>query len=132
MIRKLMYAQLSRMMERDFLTLGPVPVEEKCTQVGTHDPHDNILECTVYAAQLQRIFPDIPVQAEFFIEKNIHEFGTYYEVAILFNPDDEASTTYALRVETQLPGKWDDLAIEELSKQDYVLFAKVIQIKKSA
>lgn len=132
MHRQLSYASLSRMMQRDFLDLGPTPNEENCVQIGTHDLSQNILECEVYAKQLERMFPDMPDGCEFFLERNEHDFGVYYEVGILYHPDNEMETKYAFTVETQLPRKWDEMAINELSDNDYVLFAKVVPMNKTA
>ena len=67
----------------EFLTLAPTPHNETCTAAG--DSHeDGIKECIALINQLQRIHGQAPAGAEFFVVRNYHEFGTYFEAGIFY------------------------------------------------
>ena len=93
----------------DTLELGSAPSNEDCVQVSrTEDyiaPMKN--ECRRYLALLETLFP-VPedVKAWFFIKSNPHDFGTYYEVAIRFDDEDDKSVSFAYSVEENLPENW--------------------------
>lgn len=103
------------MQHRDFLYLGPTPHEEECAQV--RDPRYGKcanLECQVFiAALIAAVGPppghrtDENAPAQFRVKSNPHDFGTYFEVVIKFNSQDEAAVAYAQRVEDRL-ARWDD------------------------
>lgn len=80
-----------------FYTLGPVPYDEACAQVGQPDYRERALEeCRRYKAQLERLFPE----ARFEIKGFPHDFGTYYEVVVY--GDQNAY------IEDEAPANWDD------------------------
>lgn len=90
------------------LELGPVPSMEDCEQVGpNYRPERARLECETHIAQLKRMFPDIPEGVRYIITRNPHSFGTYLEVAIRFDFDNEAQRDYAYMVESDGPENWD-------------------------
>lgn len=96
---------------REYLELGPVPYEEDCAQVGAGNYHEKARkECTAYKHQLERLFP----KGTFTIKSNPHDFGSYYEVCIVYNDNDESSSDYAFNVESNLPSNWDEKAKKEL------------------
>lgn len=116
---------------KDFLIIGPVPVDENCVQAG-ESYEDNVNECKALRNQLIREHGQIPIGAEFFIMENHHEFGTYLELAIFYTEgteeEDSASQEYAANCEL-LPANWDEEAIQELEKMDYSLFrTKIIKL----
>ena len=101
---------------REYLELGPVPGGEACQQVGvaSYDPHLARLECLAYLQQLLRLFP--PVHGTGFAVKAFpHDFGSYHEVCVLYDGDNEAQVEYAFRVEGNLPEQWDEKAKELLN-----------------
>jgi hypothetical protein len=56
---------------------------------------------------LENLYP-IPeeVNAHYTIKSFPHDFGTYKEVAIVFDSEDEAAAAFAYEVEDRLPANW--------------------------
>lgn len=62
------------------LSLGPVPGDEDCAQVGTPDYYDRAGgECRRHIALLRAKFGAEPEGARFRIKCCPHDFGTYLE-----------------------------------------------------
>jgi len=102
------------------LYLGPTPAEEACAQVGQPNYREQALkECRAYLRQLTRLFPESPPGARFALAREVHDFGTYYEVVVRYDPEDKASRAFALRVEENLPARWDAQAREELGLEAF-------------
>lgn len=115
----------------EFFSLACTPHGESCTQAGEGMTSDMILECKALVNQLIRVHGTPPEHAEFFLIKNEHDFGTYYEVGIFFTmtdpdgadrDDDTPSEIYARLCESGIPEKWDAEAIEELKEAGYTPF----------
>jgi hypothetical protein len=49
-----------------------------------------------------------------------HEFGSYLEVQVRFDDDDEHQTHWAFMIEAELPELWDDEARAELAAAGYL------------
>ena len=97
----------------DYLEIGPSPALEECAQVGSDDYANRTRkECRAFINQLRRTFGLEPAGAKLFIKANPHDFGTYYEVACRF--EDEASQEYAIKLENEMPERWDAEAKTEL------------------
>ena len=94
---------------RDHITIGPVPCEEPCAQVGAPDYQQQARqECTRFINLLRRTLGEEPENAHLAIKSNPHDFGTYYEVVCHFDDDDEEAAKYAYRCESEAPSQWDD------------------------
>jgi hypothetical protein len=99
----------------DGFSLGPVPCNEECVQVGTEDYMRRAkIECRAFVNQLERQFPDTPSGVYFRITHNPHEFGTYLDVEVRFNDDDSEATAFAIKVENEAPEDWDEIAKKEI------------------
>ncbi len=97
---------------RDCVYLGTVPVAEECSQVGDPDYHTKTkAECRRYITQLKRTFGEPPLGARYKVKAEHHDFGTYHEVVIEFNSENEDAVEYAYVVEGNLPEYWD---VEEM------------------
>lgn len=97
------------------LYLGPTPAEEPCAQVGQINYREQALkECRAYLRQLARHFGEPPPETRFALTRETHDFGTYFEVVVWYDPEDEASREFAFRTEDDLPARWDAQAREEL------------------
>ena len=95
--------------------LGPTPAEDTCAQVGQPNYREQALkECRAYSRQLARRFGELPSGARFTLTREIHDFGTYFEVVVQYDPEEEAASEFAFRVEDNLPARWDVQAREEL------------------
>ena len=72
----------------DYLTLGPVPCDEDCAQVGSRDfRNQSRREMKAYINQLKREFPEwVGHDVAFKIMSFAHDFGSYGEVVIVIVP----------------------------------------------
>ena len=52
--------------------------------------------------------------APFSVMANPHDFGTYYSVAVHFDPNDADAVAYACRCDDEAPDQWDMAARSEL------------------
>ena len=108
---------------RDYLDLSPTPVGEPCAMVeptGEYMPRMRA-ECRAFAHQLERTFPQaIEAGCSFRVKSNAHDFGSYLEVQVCFNDNDEHMTHWAYMIENDLPEAWDDQARAELAEAGYL------------
>jgi hypothetical protein len=82
---------------RPYVTLGPVPTHEPCSQVGTPD-YDGPAECARFKKQLEELFP----AQEFAVKAFSHDFGTYHEVVVYLDRPG------AHEVEPNTPMYWSE------------------------
>jgi porphobilinogen deaminase len=108
---------------RDYLDLAPTPIDEPCAMVeksGDYLPRMRA-ECRAFAHQLERTFPEaLEAGCSFRVKSNAHEFGSYLEVQVCFNDNDEHMTHWAYMIEAELPELWDDEARAELAAAGYL------------
>lgn len=96
----------------DYMSIGSAPASEPCVQISD-DTSLNVAECRIYLEQLVRSFGNPPDGCYFFLLKNYHDFGIYYEAAICFDPEKEAAVEYAFKVENGLD-RWDEIAKRQI------------------
>ncbi len=100
--------------------IGSTPSDESCAQVGSDNYRQLAkMEINTFAKQCLRMFPNKPEGARYVFTNNPHDFGTYHELGIRFQMDDEESENYAYDVQNNMPSKWDDQARAELEQQGY-------------
>lgn len=108
-------------MREEFELATTTPHDEPCAQVG--QPNFQMLskiEARVLIGQLERIHgPASDHRAFFKVISCPHEFGTYSDVAVVYNDDFEESENYMLAVENGIPDRWDETAIKELTEAGY-------------
>lgn len=103
---------------REYMEIGPVPYDEECAQVGAEDYNYRVraeIEIKAYIDLLERTFPEA-------LKKNInfkakwfpHDFGTYGEVCMFWDTDNEEADEYVYEIERNLPSNWDRTAMQEL------------------
>ena len=111
---------------KDYLSIGSVPSEENCAQVGQNDYSNQAnIECRAFANQLARQFGKPPGNAVLVKKSNPHDFGCYYEINVRFNDESEEETDYAFKLENEMPAKWDREAITELRLANYFLMGEI-------
>jgi len=92
---------------QDFITLGPVPSDEPCAQMGDENYASRArAECKRFIALLRKTFGAEPSGAYLQTKAFPHDYGTYYEVVCYFNPSVPASIEYAYRLEREAPTTW--------------------------
>ena len=122
--------------QKEFFPLASTPHDEECTPAG-QDEEVQKMECTALINQLKRKAGEPDPGAEYFIIKNEHDFGTYYEAGIFYIPtpedqeEENGSEIYAMIIEQNIPDKWDTEALKELREAGHPNYqpAKVVQMK---
>lgn len=97
--------------EYDEFYLGPSPASEESVQVDKKKDYLPAMreELRRWKKVLEEKFP-VPegVDAHFKIKMEQHEFGSYGEVVIRYNVNDEKSVEFALNVENTAPAEWPE------------------------
>jgi len=102
---------------RDTINIGSSPYDEPTIQVksGVDYLPWSIKEINILRRQLIRQFPDLEhCDCYFRICQHPHDFGTYAQLEISYNPDDEKSSKMALKVDSEIPANWDKEAQAEI------------------
>lgn len=90
----------------EYLDIGPTPADEPCAQVGEDDYTSRArAECRRYARLIMQAYP----RAIAVMRSHPHDLGTYYEVAIRYDDDDDAQTELAYHIEETIPLTWAEL-----------------------
>lgn len=76
-------------------------------EVGYYDKARR--ECEQFMIAIRRKCGEAPPGAYLYIKHNQHDFGTYLEVAVKYESDNEAACAYAYKVEAEAPSEWDIL-----------------------
>jgi hypothetical protein len=97
------------LIDYDIMDIGGVPANEACAPINPYYDHSasNLLECKAYIAALKRVYGEPPDSANFRIRANSHDFGTYREVTLRYNPECILACDYAKAVENGL-AHWRD------------------------
>lgn len=105
---------------REYIELGSTPAAEDCAQVGAPDYYDRMREETRrYIEQLYNRFTQAASYGCAFVRKSFpHDFGTYHEVCISYDDDNEDSIEFAYFVEENIPEHWDDNPVPLLMNRD--------------
>lgn len=94
----------------DSLSLGPVPCNEDCQQAGTpgYEPSEALRECRRYVSLLREKFGDEPKGAALRVTSNPHDFGSYYDVEVFYDPSSKEAVEYAFKMEKEAPERWGE------------------------
>ena len=102
---------------KDEMTIGSSPINEDCAQVGSKDYATRAKkECKVYLNQLIRTHGAPPTGAFLAIKGFGHDFGTYYEVVVIYDEEIEKAVDYAFLLEGNAPENWDNISLQELKQ----------------
>ena len=99
-----------------------VPHEEPCVQLGrpNYSAYSK-MEANILMKQIVRELGTPPDGCSMKIIGCKHDFGIYYDVALVYNPENEEHVQWMLKVEGELPSHWDYESKVELSKEGYHL-----------
>lgn len=117
--------EVTWLMKREWMMLGPTPYEEDCVQLSRDGENATQMrdEVNRYVQMLRTRFPFAPTDdsgeemAWFARKSESHDFGTYYEAAVYYYMDDDEATNFAFFVEGRCPGTWDDDKV--YTKEEY-------------
>jgi hypothetical protein len=95
---------------RDHISLGPVPAEESCQQVGTqeYDPQAARAECKRFVGAIRLAVGPEPEGAILRITSNPHDFGSYYDVEVWYDAENEQASEYASHCDSSAPTTWPE------------------------
>ena len=94
---------------REYISIGPMPYEEPCAQVGEPDYRDKALaECQQFIQLFRTKFGPEPRGAWLTTKWFPHDCGAYVEVVYYFTPGIEASVEYAVQCEAETPAIWEE------------------------
>jgi hypothetical protein len=92
----------------DYIALGPTPCDEECAQVGDDDYYvKSREECRRYKELLLKLFGEPPEGASIRSKSFSHDFGSYSEVIVSFQVNNQIAEDYAYNIESNLPAKWE-------------------------
>lgn len=107
-------------MKDQFELATTVPNEEPCFQLGQPNYEKfGRIEARAFINQLLRMFGEPPFGCGFKIISCAHDFGTYYDVALVYDDESDEAQEWMLKVEGGLPENWDGEAKKELKENDY-------------
>lgn len=96
-------------MSREYITIGPVPSDEDCAQVGAADYRERARrETRGFIEAIRKTVGVEPDNASLIVKAFPHDFGTYHEVVCYYDTDDKESMNYAFRCEAQAPRNWTE------------------------
>lgn len=91
------------------LYIGPAPSHEDCAQIGLTEGARrlNRIECEVYIEALRKVYGPEPEGAYLHPKTEHHDFGSYCEVCIYYDDNNETAARYAFNIEAGLK-TWDE------------------------
>lgn len=97
------------MSSKETLYLGSSPVEEPCAQVGQYGYYPLAkAECDRYQALIVKKFGPPPEGAVLHVKEYHHDYGSYLELVLDFDPDSVDQRDYAAALDNEGPLRWDD------------------------
>ena len=104
----------------DYLSIGSSPTGEECAQVGSETYREKMrIETAVFVNQLRRVLGEEPQGARLKVKSFPHDFGTYHEVCVVYDENNEEATNYAFKCESETPEFWDEQALAELKEKGF-------------
>lgn len=98
---------------KEIMWLGSAPAEESCAQLGEADYARNAkAECLAYIQAIKRVCGEPPEGADLRVRAEMHDFGSYYEVAVVYDPSNRAAAEYAFKAESEAPTTWAAAGME--------------------
>jgi hypothetical protein len=94
-------------MARGFISLGAVPARERFTPDGeVGDAQRALEECRRYVALLRDVIGPEPHGAELQIRRAAPERGSYLEVVVDYDSENNVARAYAIRCDREGPTTW--------------------------
>lgn len=100
-------------MNEETIWLGPCPALEECVEVGEPDyARDAKAQCRVFLQAIRNVCGREPEGARLTVLSRDHDCGPCWEVAIVFDLDDEWATACAQKVDAEAPSTWQQGGVE--------------------
>ena len=97
---------------RNSLSISGTPTGEDCVQVSSHEDYMPAMraECNRYLDMLRKRFPNCD-RVNISIHRNPHDFGTYLDIEISWDDNDNIAEQQAYFIENNEPEKWTDAEV---------------------
>jgi hypothetical protein len=90
------------------ISLGAVPAQESCAQVGEADYVERAFaECQRYEALLRRAIGPEPQGARLRIRRSAPDLGSYLELIVEYDDANVVARAYAIRCDREAPTRWE-------------------------
>ncbi len=97
-----------RTMTEGIIALGAVPARESAAQVGEVGYADRaVVECQRYVALLRHAIGPEPEGARLHIRPSEPDLGSYLEVVVEYDEEDNVARAYAIRCDREAPTRWE-------------------------
>ncbi len=101
-----------------YYTLGAAPSEEACVQLGdTNYVARARAEIRAFRGQILRHCEankhPLPNGVVLVNKAKLHEFGTYYELDVRYDPDNDTHCCFIDWLDNTAPSEWDEAAKQE-------------------
>jgi len=109
-------------MSREYLTIGPTPCDEVC-HPANGDKKMQRIEMNAFKEQLTRVMNTEfgeKLCVYFSIKSFPHDFGSYSEVCVIYDDEDQTQVQQAFWIESNTPESWDAEAEKELKEVGFI------------
>lgn len=109
-------------MSREYLTIGPTPCDEVC-HPANGDRKMQRIEMNAFKEQLTRVMNTEfgeNLCVYFSIKSFPHDFGSYSEVCVIYDDEDQTQVQQAFWIESNTPENWDAEAEKYLKDNEYI------------
>ena len=101
----------------DTVWIGSTPCNEDCAQVGEPDyARDAKIECRQFIEAIRKVCGHEPEGARLKITTSEHDWGTLYDVSVVYDTDNEKAAEYAYMVEDKAPQTWNEAGMQAPGK----------------
>ena len=95
-------------MAQTVIPLGAVPTRESSAQVGEIDYAARaFVECGRYMTLLRHVIGPEPEGARLLVRRSAPDFGSYLEVVVEYDDQNNVARAYAIRCDREAPTRWE-------------------------
>ena len=95
-------------MTEGVIALGAVPARESSAQVGdTGYAERAFVECRRFMTLLRHVIGPEPEGARLRIQRSEPDFGSYLEVVVEYDNENNVAHAYAIRCDREAPTRWE-------------------------
>ena len=97
---------------RNSISISGTPTGEDCVQVSSHEDYMPAMraECNRYLDMLRKRFPNCD-RVQLVIHSNPHDFGSYLDISVKYDDNDNIAEQQAYFIENNEPENWTDTEV---------------------
>jgi hypothetical protein len=97
----------------DIIWIGAAPLNEDCAQVGSPDyARKAKIECKAFIEAIRKVCGKEPEGARLTTKPQPYDFGSHYEVAVIFDGNNKEAADYADKVDRPAPATWEEAGMQ--------------------